>query len=239
MVTFFPELDEIEKLRVKPTAGENYLLKFLSEYLGNLDGNFEVYFQPPWDGSFPDLVIMRKNHGILIIEVKDWNLDLYSLKDNDTWTYEGHEKQSPIAQARNYKDLFYNTYSRTLAVESLRSTKNFALVPAAVFFYGSTENRVRNFFGSHLDKDSYLSSKYINLLTQDILTKKGLSTIPYANFFIGRPESKFFNDDIYNELHRVLKPSEHSRLKNVSMMLSSVQKDIATSKPSTKQKIKG
>ena len=243
MVKFFPELDEIKDLRVEPTAGESYLLNFLSKYLGKINGEFEVYFQPPWDGSFPDVVIMRKGHGILIIEVKDWNLNSYSIVDKYSWEVRGQNnkalKKSPIAQANDYKGLFYNTYSRTLAVELAKNSKNFSIVPAAVFFYNATEDELQNFFGEHLDRGDYLSSNYVILLTPDILQRDGLNVFKGANYLLGKYTSKFFTDDIYNELCRVLKPSEYSRMKIAPVTLNAAQKKLATSSTASKQKIKG
>ncbi len=85
MVKFFPELADIAKMKPPPTEGEQFLLNFLEKYLGNLNGEFEVFFQAHWDGGFPDFVIMRKNHGILIIEVKDWDLNSYSFENEHLW----------------------------------------------------------------------------------------------------------------------------------------------------------
>ena len=187
-----------------PTAGEKFLLDFLEKYLGNLNGAFEVFFQAHWDGGFPDFVIMRKNHGILIIEVKDWNLNSYTFNDKEVeeWTVKNNDQRikSPIAQVKYYKDLFYNTYSRTLAEENLHDNKVYSLVQAAVFFYGSTKAQV----------NLIPNDPYTIFLTQEELEQNGLKSIPKANFFLGFKISDFFKDDIYNELHRVLKPSEHS-----------------------------
>lgn len=215
MVKFFPERADISLMKPPPTEGERFLLDFLAKYLGKLDGEFEVFFQAHWDGSFPDVVVMRKNHGILIIEVKDWNLSSYKLEDANTWIVNSSDQKikSPIAQVKYYKDLFYNTYSRTLAEKNLRDNKMYSLVQAAVFFYGATEEQVKNFFGIlGADKHS-LKYNYILLLTRDQLERDALKNFWELNFLLGGKESSFFTDDIYNELCRVLKPSEHSLTK--------------------------
>ncbi|MBR3497725.1 MAG: tetratricopeptide repeat protein [Selenomonadaceae bacterium] len=203
MVKFFPELKDIAQMKPPPTEGESFLLNFFEKYLGGLSGEFEVFFQAHWDGGFPDFVIMRKNHGILIIEVKDWNLDSYTFNNDEEWTVKSNDQRvrSPIAQVKYYKNLFYDTYSRTLAEENLRNGKIFSLVQAAVFFYGSTKAQVDKI----KPKDEFTI-----FLTQEELEQNGLKNIPQANFFLGHLISTFFKDDIYNELHRVLKPSEHS-----------------------------
>ena len=78
MATLIPSYEKVLTMKVKPEAGELYLLKFLDK---ELDSSFEVYFNPFMNGDRPDIVIMRKGYGVMIIEVKDYNLDLYELDD--------------------------------------------------------------------------------------------------------------------------------------------------------------
>ena len=74
MAQIYPPLKQIQKFKVQPEKGEWELLVFLFNYL---DDSYEIYFQPFLDGDMPDMVIMRKGGGVLIIEVKDWNLNSY------------------------------------------------------------------------------------------------------------------------------------------------------------------
>ena len=243
MVTFFPELDFIKNtMRPKPTAGEWELLMFLNDHLNKIDGNFEVYFQGNINGSFPDIVIMRKNHGVLIIEVKDWNLDLYSIKNDNYWIcHHPHgggnyqEVKSPIKQAKHYKDLFYNTYSRILASRKLQNPSAYALINTSLFFYGSSEDKISQFFGA---EDSF---DYVNLFTLDRLKRDGFSKIPSLKFLFGKYPSKFFTDDIYCEINRTLKPSEYSLMKKFykDRKFSKEQSKYIESTPNKKQKIRG
>lgn len=244
MVKFFPARQEIANMTPPPTEGEQFLLDFLAEYLDGLGGEFEVFFQAHWDGKFPDVVVMRKNHGILIIEVKDWNLNSYQLEeDARTWTLKnnGSHLKSPIAQAKYYKDLFYNTYSRTLAEENLRNGAMYSLVQSAVFFYGSTDAQVKNFFGFSAETgDRSLKYKHILLLTREQLERGALKKFFELKFLFGDAESKFFNDDIYSELCRVLKPSTHSLSKIFfPEILSRRQRDLSQSRPDYRQQLKG
>ncbi len=72
MPIFYPDLEKIQSFRVRPTEGEWTLLAFLNN---TLDDSFEVYFNPFLNGDRPDVLIMRKGYGVMIIEVKDWNLN--------------------------------------------------------------------------------------------------------------------------------------------------------------------
>ena len=78
MAQFIPSLDDIRNLTVKPEEGELYLLEFLDRVL---DDTFEVYFNPYMNGDRPDVIILKEGQGVMIIEVKDWNLDSYELDE--------------------------------------------------------------------------------------------------------------------------------------------------------------
>lgn len=67
MAQFIPSLEVVSKFHVQPTDGEMTLLRFLER---TLDDSFEVYFNPFLNGDRPDVVIMRRGGGVLIIEKK-------------------------------------------------------------------------------------------------------------------------------------------------------------------------
>ena len=79
MAALIPDIEKAKAMKQKPTEGEVYLLEFLEK---NLSPTAEVFFQPCFNGDRPDVVILEKGLGIIVIEVKDWNLDLYSVTNN-------------------------------------------------------------------------------------------------------------------------------------------------------------
>jgi hypothetical protein len=103
MAILVPSLSEIENLKVQPEEGELNILRFLNS---SLDDSFEVFFNPYMNGDRPDIIILRKGYGVMIIEVKDYILSKYKLdarknfvvKSNDIVTY-----KSPIGQVLKYK----------------------------------------------------------------------------------------------------------------------------------------
>lgn len=78
MAIFIPTLETIAKFKVPPTEGEWTLLNFLARVL---DDSYEVYFNPYLNGDRPDVLIMRKGNGVMVIEVKDWNLNNFELNE--------------------------------------------------------------------------------------------------------------------------------------------------------------
>lgn len=106
MAIMYPNLETIKLMKPKPTNGEFFLLQYLYE---QLDDNYEIFFQSHINGFLPDIVILKKNYGALIIEVKDWNLSYYKIDNDHNWeVYSPINKQyykvlSPVAQVLEYK----------------------------------------------------------------------------------------------------------------------------------------
>ena len=82
MATIYPSLETIKELKQPPTEGELVLLEWLDK---NLSDDFEVFFQPFLIEARPDIVVMRRGGGVVIFEVKDWNLANYESLPNGTW----------------------------------------------------------------------------------------------------------------------------------------------------------
>ncbi len=96
MVNLIPSYDKILSLKVKPEEGELHLLKFLDS---ELDDSFEVYFNPYMNGDRPDIVVMKEGQGILIIEVKDYDLNSYELDERKNFVIKSNKAKthkSPI-----------------------------------------------------------------------------------------------------------------------------------------------
>ena len=140
MAILYPGYDTIQKLRQKPTEGELHILNFLQDTLGD---EYEIFFQPFLNGDMPDIIIMKKNSGVYIIEVKDWDLGLYSLNDSNHWfvnTSDGKEQpvQSPVTQVFKYKENLYNLHVEGLLERKIKNPKMMALVNCGVYFHNST-----------------------------------------------------------------------------------------------------
>ena len=99
MALCFPSLEEIDSFRVALEPGERHLLNFLLSYLNN---NYEIYVQPFLNGDRPDIIIVRPDAGVLVIEVKDWHLKYYRNPDGSrsAWQLIKNDTQilSPLAQ---------------------------------------------------------------------------------------------------------------------------------------------
>ena len=70
----FPNWEMIEKFHNKLWDGEHKIVSYLDSHLSD---DWEIYVQPFLNGSRPDVVILNPKIGIMIIEVKEWELEKY------------------------------------------------------------------------------------------------------------------------------------------------------------------
>ena len=59
---------------------------------------------------------MRQGYGVMIIEVKDWNLNHYYLDEKRKWRLKLNNAflKSPVDQVLQYKDNLYNLHIENL-----------------------------------------------------------------------------------------------------------------------------
>ena len=143
MATFYPSLENIARFKVPPTEGERTLLDFLGRVL---DDSYEVYFNPYLNGDRPDVLIMREGNGVLIIEVKDWNLDNFTLNEKKKWVYtpNGSVVKSPIDQVLKYKNNLFDLHVDKLLEKKINDIRHFRIVACAVYFHCASQQKVEN-----------------------------------------------------------------------------------------------
>ena len=96
-------MDIINKRKPAPTEGEKALINFL--YL-NYDDSFEIFYQPFLNGDLPDVIVMHKGGGVMIFEVKDWDLSNYTITSTGQWKINSNgviRKDNPLRQVLKYK----------------------------------------------------------------------------------------------------------------------------------------
>lgn len=215
MAQIFPSLETIRQFKVQPTEGEWTFLRFLDKVL---DDNFEVYFNPFLNGDRPDIIILKKQGGVLIIEVKDWDLDLYKLDEDKNWRL-AHPKNemekyaqilSPIKQCIKYKENLYNLYSKELFEKKLFNQKFWALATCCVYFHKASHKKIENFLiNPFLSEEDYQEDlSYIELIGRDDLDEKKFKIILEKNYMLEK-KSYLFDDELYESIHRILQPPMH------------------------------
>lgn len=259
MAIIYPEYDKIKNLKVPPTAGELKMIEFLLE---SLNDEYEIYFQPFLNGDCPDIILMRKGGGVLIIEVKDWQLESYHLDFRKRWfvSYNNALIKSPISQVLKYKENIYDLHIQKLLELKLRDYRYWFVVNCSIFFYNEKSNDINDFLISPFkkqkeflieknakkeafeklekSKEGYLKflNNNIEIIGIDNLNKKDLNEMLYRKW-ISR-KSFYFSDALYESFKRYLKPSFHSLDDGKNFTYTKKQLKLSTSKAG-EQKIKG
>jgi hypothetical protein len=244
MAKVFPTLEQIDLLKVKPTNGERKLLHFLNS---TLDDTYEVYFQPYLNGDNPDIIILRENSGVMIIEVKDWDLDSYQLSPNRHWQLKNIDNKfgkkqivkSPIQQVFEYKENLYNLHIDTLLEKRIKNPKFLSIVTCAVYFHNASKNQIDKFLtDGNQDKESYLKFlSHFEILGFDSLSKDNFQKIISKRWL--ERKSYLFDEELYKSFKRYLKPPTHTIEQGKAITYTDEQQRIIESKAGSQQKIKG
>lgn len=243
MAKIYPSLDEIKNFKPAPTTGEWKLLHFFND---NYDDSYEVFFQPFLNEARPDIVVMRRGCGVMIFEVKDWNLSNYYSTPTGTWVVKANGEEmnyTPIRQVLSYKEKLYSLNSIELLKRQISNnqkvrTSSWGLVSCAVFFHKSTDAEVKALcFPSDITDEYEKKLKYISLLGDDALTTTRVNNIFYRTYLSRR--NPRFSDEVYEDLFRLFKPDFHTIEQGKRFTLSSVQQALSESVAGARKRIKG
>jgi hypothetical protein len=244
MAKLLPTLEQVDLLKVKPTDGERKLLHFLSS---TLDDTYEVFFQPYLNGDNPDIIILRENSGVMIVEVKDWDLDSYELSPNRNWQLkninnkfgERQTVKSPIQQVFEYKENLYNLHIDTLLEKRIKNPKFLSIVTCAIYFHNASKNQIDKFLSDgNEDKESYIKFlTHFEFLGFDSLNQDYFKKIISKRWL--DKKSFLFNEELYKSFKRYLKPPNHTIEQGKNIIYTDEQQRIIESKAGSQQKIKG
>lgn len=240
MAIFYPSIEKINKFKVQPTEGERTLLNFLE---CSLDDSFEVYFNPFLNGDRPDVLIMRKGYGVMIIEVKDWNLKNFQLDEKRKWKFTPNRSivKSPIDQVLKYKENLFDLHVKDLLVQKISNIRTLNIVACVLYFHCSTKSELeRMLVEPYKDDEKYQDFlKYnIDFLGRDSLEKEDFNILLKKRYLIASRPSRFFSDKLYNNFKRLLSPPLHLCSQGEPYSYSSKQKGIIYS-TTLEQRVRG
>lgn len=260
MAKIFPSLEEIKKLKVQPTKGESYLLNYL---IKNLAEEIEIYFQPFLNGDMPDIILMQKNIGVAIIEVKDWNLSLYKVDEKNNWFLKKKNTsiKSPFQQVYSYRDNLFNLHINGLLKTKVLNPHFFGRIKTYVYFHNASKNDNQSFYKQIFDDykneeqkyhDDFKSKElqYTEYIKKLDSVKKRKSNIEQdvrysmigndniAKIMLPLDTSNLFTESIYKEFHRYLQPPTHTFEQGIEFKYTKKQNKLIESK-FIHQKIKG
>ncbi|MBA6413403.1 AAA family ATPase [Parahaliea sp. F7430] len=262
MAKIFPSLEVIKKSKQKPTEGELFLLNELSQ---NFDAEVEIYFQPFFNGERPDIIIIHQIMGVIIIEVKDWDLSFYNLDENNKWhvNNNGSVIRSPFAQVFGYKKNMFDLHINGLLEKNLNNKNFYKAISCYVYFHSENKESIQRFFSPRIDefkgmlkehnnayaenpidydkyerKREWLNSK-IKRFERDLyrhsVTKDQLIKIKFPL----SKKSEIYPISIHDAFLRYLQPPYHYLNEGKEIEYTKVQERLVTSEQGKREKIKG
>ena len=247
MAKLFPPREIINKINQRANEGEKKLLDFMEK---NLSDDFEVYFQPHLNGDLPDIVLVRRGYGVLIIEVKDYNLELYSPVSEQNWIVKSRKDgkiqyiTSPIFQVQKYKYDFYDLFIDGLVETAIMDPRNWNIVQCAVFFASSSQDQITEFLngsdnGNKKNGQIINNISYVKLFGEDQLTKEKFEHILNEKGFA--KQNPLFTNDLYNKFSVVLQPMQHTldQVERETHTFNAKQRKLIHSQANRMAKVKG
>ena len=240
MAVLHPDLKTILNSKVKPEPGELHLLEYL---VNNLDDSFEIYFNPMLNGDRPDIVILRKGFGVLIIEVKDYHLESYKLDERKNWVvkYNNTKIKSPISQVLKYKENLYNLHIPQLLEKQIINFRFLNVVSCAIYFHNASKLEIENLLVAPYEYDLKYKKflKYnINFIGKDNLNELDFDAFLKSIKLKSHHTQALFSDELYTSFKRFLSPPLHLIENGKNIPYSRRQIEIIHSQ-NRQQRIKG
>lgn len=264
MAVTYPDLENIQRLKVPPTSGEWNLITYLKDHL---DDTYEVFFNPYLDGDRPDIIILKEHCSAFIIEIKDWNLKNFSITENNKWkVFDGSKsstKASPQSQVFRYKKNLYDLHLPAIGLARIKNPNFYNLIQCFVYFHNSNKKIIDSLYfpieekykeeQSRLNQD--LKEKLIAFNSYerkiDYLNRKKRSLQRDKNMSFGDDRlthlikkikknsiHPLFDENVYRDFKRRLSPPEHTL--NQGRPVNFDKKQLALTKSeNVKNKIKG
>jgi hypothetical protein len=204
MGRIYPDWDDLNGLRTPLTNGERALAQFLDEQLPQ---QWRIYVQPYVNDMRPDIVVMNPWVGMVVFEVKDWDISRYSFQSNrlvaNTTTQQWIE-EDPAYKADWYANSLYEQFlvSDEAVVPLGTEPNNRMLSRAAVYFHCATTDAVKRLYGGR--------AAHVIKAGHDLLSPAGLRELVR---YYWMPRSKFIRDsqvEALERFHTWLVPPNHA-----------------------------
>lgn len=212
----YPSWDEIRNFHDQLTEGEEALALFLDK---NLPIGWKIYVQPHLNGNRPDIVVMNPQVGVMVYEVKDWELSTYKWKNKGNSKNDGSAEAvlSHIYQVNNYKEKMIQLVP-DMAENIDYNNSLFGLIRTGIYLHKIPGNDARILFGN---------IEYPTVIGYDDLIDDNITAIvPKANY-----ESGYMQQHWAEELEFWLNPPFHSKEQTEIIELTKDQKTYAKPKP--------
>ena len=215
--------------RDKRTEGEEKLLNVL-KYSPRFDG-WTVFEQPHIDSMKPEFILLNPKKGVIIIEVKDWNLnlDIYKSGGYIKGTDGRLHKKDPVEQVETYKNCILKSDLNNSEDFVSKNNDYYGYIETVVYFHGPSKEKALEFC---------TNNTYTKIWTDDDIDKindinKTLNKTQYT-WALTVKESKYNKDNMLeNMVHQLIKNlqcADYNYERKVPFKLFKEQSDLANLK---------
>src|SRR5690606_20707276 len=100
-----------------------------------------------------------------ILEVKDWDLELYSINERKHWFVQTSQEKkqpikSPISQVFSYKENLYNLHIEGLLEKKIKNPKLLSIVNCGIYFHNASTQYCNEFVRKKFDIDKKIPEKW-------------------------------------------------------------------------------
>lgn len=233
LVTIFENLNPNDPR----TDGETELLKLFQN--NPLFDNWIIYEQPHINGMKPDFILSHPQKGIIIIEVKDWNLYLptyrkpeYILGDNGEYI-----SSNPIHQVISYKENILKYELKTsVDISEEFPEKYYGFIETVVYFSKVYSPSIaKKFCNSNSYPHTKIWTKYEIKTIMEASSTLDSSTYTYA--LARKNNSTYSNKGLLNqavmELNHKLQASDYIKERKQPYILIGKQAELAKLSPNS------
>lgn len=197
---------------VHPKASQ--LMEKINNYIGDND---IIYYKPSIDGHVADIVILRPNAGIYIIQVFDWDLT------QEVTT-------SPVGVLKQLKDELITLHIKQCAENHISQRGYWSIIKMIGFFPQNTSKQIEQY----CEKNN-IRHEYETLLGQDVLQSDIRNIFMHIGFF---QSNRNFSSIIKKDFLQLISPGWHSYREGKVIPFTREQLKLSKSRVGM-QKIKG
>ncbi len=204
------------------------LVRVYNHISRNMSAYDKVYLKPDMGGDTPDIVIVRRWKGIVVMNVFEHDLGKCLYDEEKGFTCETKPMASPLSTVIGYCNNILTEKSSTLLRNAIKEKNGWYAVRPAVWFPDASRVQLGSLFITDNEK-----SKVLILGAADF-------DRPILDVLDLRRSRSSFSDDAYNEFINQLKTGWHTfRDGDPSLKLRTEQAPLAESKEGRRQKIMG
>jgi hypothetical protein len=226
----YPSWEYLEKQNNPLTQGERALVEYLDKFLPRDDQwvlkdsleNYKgwiIFVQPFLNGTRPDVIIFNPNVGLIIYEVKDWNLKNYKYNPDDRELYVknsngSYKIKNPVSQVSYYKNKLIEQLVPEIG-NSLTNPGRYPYIQTKVYFHYATTVDCNESLSQSVKGHS---EDY--LFGNDYLTEKRLeAVVPLVTI----TENKYWDKKWNKEIFFWLRPPFHSLEQTTKLIIKGNQ----------------